>query len=552
MGVEQGQIGKTEGMAEVNKNQDPGADSLSVARPYRPLSLRARLILLLFVIAIPLTGMALGFQKMIASYSASYDAILANLKTANEYNIKFKSDMEYSMYRVMIGLIDAEQFENGDIVEGETKYATVVKNPHSLIASARQAFGTTIEREPGSDCDIKIRGILSCLDSLERAVDKMIGNAAAGGYYDENVNIWENDIQGLCSMIQDYITQYTYYEMINMEQLQKELKVQMADQMQSYLALLLVVLVVGMFLAVTITKSITEPLQQLQRTAEQLGRGNLNARARTGGLEEINVLARAFNQMSDRIRRLLDKTRQEQKNLRELELRLHQEQISPHFLYNTLEGIRAEALIAGVDSIAEMTEALATFFRYTISDLENLVTMEDELANIENYYYIQQFRFGSKLDLKIQYDRDPDDEFTEMDFLQCKLPKLTLQPIVENSIYHGIERKIGKGHLVIRISASEERLYIRISDDGQGMTDAKLKELNEKLRRLGDETDDPEKDGEKKQTRGGIAVVNVNRRIKLLFGEEYGIHVYSKEGVGTDVVVELPLVREENRQGGWR
>lgn len=75
-----------------------------------------------------------------------------------------------------------------------------------------------------------------------------------------------------------------------------------------------------------------------------------------------------------------------------------------------------------------MTEALATFFRYTISNLENLVTLEDELANIENYYYIQQFRFGSKLDLKIQYDRDPDDDFTEMDFLQCKLPKLTLQP----------------------------------------------------------------------------------------------------------------------------
>ena len=93
MGVEQGQIGKTEEMADLNKNQDPGVDSLSAARPYRPLSLRARLILLLFVIAIPLTGMALGFQKMIASYSASYDAILANLKTANEYNIKFKSDI---------------------------------------------------------------------------------------------------------------------------------------------------------------------------------------------------------------------------------------------------------------------------------------------------------------------------------------------------------------------------------------------------------------------------------------------------------------------------
>ena len=102
---------------------------------------------------------------------------------------------------------------------------------------------------------------------------------------------------------------------------------------------------------------------------------------------------------------------------------------------------------------------------------------------------------------------------------------------------------------MIRISASEERLYIRISDDGRGMTDEKLKELNEKLRRLDVETDVPEKEEEKKPARGGIAVVNVNRRIKLLFGEEYGIHVYSKEGIGTDVIVELPLVRDGDRQG---
>lgn len=106
---------------------------------------------------------------------------MENLKIANNYNLSFKEDMEYSMYRVMIGLIDAGQFENGDIVEGTTKYATVVKNPHSLIASARQAFEKTIDREAGSDCDIKIRGILSCLDSLERAVDKMIANSAEGG-----------------------------------------------------------------------------------------------------------------------------------------------------------------------------------------------------------------------------------------------------------------------------------------------------------------------------------------------------------------------------------
>ena len=214
-----------------------------------------------------------------------------------------------------------------------------------------------------------------------------------------------------------------------------------------------------------------------------------------------------------------------------------QNQINPHFLYNTLEGIRSEALLAGLDSVAEMTEALATFFRYTISQVEHLVTLEDELANIENYYYIQQFRFGDKLALHIEYEHD--EEWDELDILQFRLPKLTLQPIVENSIYHGIERKIGRGNLVIRICISNERLRIRISDDGMGMAEEKLKLLNEKLRRL--TLDDVQEENGKK---GGIALVNVNNRIKLLFGEEYGITFYSREGAGTDVMITLPLVRE--------
>lgn len=214
-----------------------------------------------------------------------------------------------------------------------------------------------------------------------------------------------------------------------------------------------------------------------------------------------------------------------------------QNQINPHFLYNTLEGIRSEALIAGLDSVAEMTEALATFFRYTISQVNHLVTLEDELANIENYYYIQQFRFGDKLALNIEYEHD--DETSQLDILKYCLPKLTLQPIVENSIYHGIERKIGKGHLKIKIGVSDERLRICVSDDGLGMTEERLQKLNDNLKSLSLE-DVSEGSGKK----GGIAIMNVNNRIKLLFGEEYGIYVYSNVGAGTDVLINLPLVTE--------
>lgn len=209
-----------------------------------------------------------------------------------------------------------------------------------------------------------------------------------------------------------------------------------------------------------------------------------------------------------------------------------QNQINPHFLYNSLEGIRSEALIAGLDSVAEMTEALATFFRYTISHVENMVTLEDELANIENYYYIQQFRFGDKLALSIEYEHDS--SRNDLELLSCRIPKLTLQPIVENSIYHGIERKIGQGHLTIKICASDEVLRIKVSDDGQGIDTNQLHEINRKLSGLF-------LTEESRQTLGGgIALVNVNNRIKLLFGEEYGLCVYSTEGVGTDVVVSLP------------
>lgn len=212
-----------------------------------------------------------------------------------------------------------------------------------------------------------------------------------------------------------------------------------------------------------------------------------------------------------------------------------QNQINPHFLYNTLEGIRSEALIEGIPVVAEMTEALSTYFRYTISNVEKLVTLEDELTNIENYYKIQQFRFGDRLSLSLVYDSEEKERI-----LQCKLPKLTLQPIVENAIFHGMERKIGKGNLRIKVVDTKERLIITVSDDGIGMDKEKLVEINEKLN--GTTLEYMKEDYDKS---GGIALINVNNRIKLIFGDEYGIYVYSQKNAGTDVEITLPIFEAE-------
>lgn len=245
-------------------------------------------------------------------------------------------------------------------------------------------------------------------------------------------------------------------------------------------------------------------------------------------------LSEQMDEAVNRFRTMLDTKELFNISKKQAEYLALQNQINPHFLYNTLEGIRSEALCAGMDGVADMTEALATFFRYTISNVEHLVTLEDELSNIQNYYLIQQYRFGDRLNVSVEYQEED-----EKEVLMLCLPKLTLQPIVENSIYHGIERKIGKGNLRIKIQTTVDRLIIIISDDGLGIPKEQLDLLNKKLRSTC--LDDV---AQLKGKPGGIAVVNVNNRIKLLFGDEYGVYFYSTVGVGTDVTITLPKVQE--------
>ena len=228
----------------------------------------------------------------------------------------------------------------------------------------------------------------------------------------------------------------------------------------------------------------------------------------------------------------LDANRLLKLSKRQAQYRALQNQINPHFLYNTLESIRSEALVAGLDSVADMTEALAVFFRYTISKVENLVTVEEELQNCDTYFRIQQYRFGPRLKLNIECSPEDKDEI-----YRCRIPKLTLQPILENGIIHGTEFKIGAGKLTVKLERTDKLLNILVSDDGVGMDETALAALNEKLDQSGRAFQE-----DKEERAGGVALVNVNNRIHLLFGEEYGLHVFSIPMAGTDVRITLPMI----------
>ena len=217
------------------------------------------------------------------------------------------------------------------------------------------------------------------------------------------------------------------------------------------------------------------------------------------------------------------------------EIHALQSQINPHFLYNTLETIRSQAIVQKSTGIEKMTEALATLFRYSISKPGEMASFSDELENVENYLIIQRYRFPNKFSFVKELE-DPD-------ILNYQLPILTIQPIVENAIHHGLETKLGPGTITISAFSTQSRLKITINDNGSGISEERLAEIDEALNEPPSIENLTVNSGSLRK-KSGIALINVNRRIQFYFGQEYGIRVYSTQGIGTTVELNLPKIQQ--------
>jgi len=216
---------------------------------------------------------------------------------------------------------------------------------------------------------------------------------------------------------------------------------------------------------------------------------------------------------------------------RHMDITMLQGQINPHFLYNALECIRGQALIYDVPEIADTTEALSKFFRYSINTKSNIVTLREELENVNNYVKIQQYRFHNRFQIEVLYDEQ------EQEVFDVLIPKLTLQPIIENAIVHGFERTRKNAFIKIEIIKTIRHINLLISDNGIGMNRKQLETICNNLLKKQDVEN--LKNNEKSN---GIALYNINRRIQLFYGEEYGLTVSSLEGIGTDVEIHIPFL----------
>jgi len=282
---------------------------------------------------------------------------------------------------------------------------------------------------------------------------------------------------------------------------------------------LLLALALGVTFSIVFSKSITQPIKKLAFTMKSVkGKDYLGISINPPSGDEVGTLYESFNSMMERINSLVNEVLRSSKLQRDAELKALQAQINPHFLYNTLDAINWLALCDGNEKIAAMTSSLAGIMRFNIKDPENPVTIAEELENVKNYVSIQFLRCADSFDIEYQI---------EPEIMMEKLPKLTLQPLVENSIVHGIESGNENGHIVIKGFVSGYRIIIRISDNGSG---ANAVELNSYL--------DDQKALLKKSDSVGIK--NVNQRIKMNFGEAYGLSYENNEPRGISAVVVLP------------
>lgn len=298
-----------------------------------------------------------------------------------------------------------------------------------------------------------------------------------------------------------------------------ELVMANSELLRTTVVIAIVTIFLTLLASVAIARSITRPLESLEKQMGCLQEDHLETEIEIiPSTEEIERLGLAFQSLLTQVNTLLTQIRMDQEQLRASEIRVLQAQINPHFLYNTLESIVWMAEDGQNAAVVSMTSALAKYFRIALSHGQELISIRDELTHVYNYLVIQKFRYVDALRFTIEQDSE-----------LCKLltPKLIVQPIVENAIYHGLRPKSEGGLIRVQVLELGEKICIRVEDDGVGIDQNEIPTILER-------------EPSAKMKLGSVGLKNVHERITLSFGSEYGLVIRSQKGAGTTVDIILP------------
>lgn len=475
--------------------------------------MKKKILTLAAVVTLPFILLVMYLLASMASYSNTYDEIVSNMTVANNYNLNFKEEMDESLYKLVVGYVTLDTIETDKSL----------KNPYTLIDELRSEFTRLTAITTESESKLWLESLLRNIDTLEKRVDDIVDSISAGGRYNENIEKLDNNIYILTELIQDDIQYYIYYQTRYMDKVTDTLQDQIRRFMVVCSVLIGVLIIVVAVSAVMIVSGIIQPISQLNQATEKIAQGDFNARAQADSEDEVAELAVSFNKMAGSMQFLIDKVKEDERKMRKADLRLLQEQIQPHFLYNTLDTIVWLIESNEPDEAVTMVVTLSDFFREILSKGKEFISIKEEEKHISSYLQIQEMRYRDILEYDIQLDQV---------IYKYQILKLTLQPVVENALYHGIKYKRAKGCIHIHGEKEGDIIRLTVRDDGVGMDEDELEQLRQQIEKPCQETEK------------GFGLANVNERIHMYFGPEYGMKIQSQKGKGTTVEIVIPALLE--------
>lgn len=471
-----------------------------------PISLRSKIIVSFFTVIILLSAINGLFAIEAMRFNRKYDAIINNIITASSISGYIKPAIDAEMWDIVAG---KKEFKDG--------------RQYEIIAGVNSQLESMMANSSSDKSRIKLEVIRRTMDTLTRYVDKMGEQIEQGSTVSQNEQVL-NDIRGVSDVVEATAQDYMLFEVNEADLEYRENKARFTRLGLLYLIVLPLVSAFSFAAAWVISISIYIPIKKLHDVTTTITRNDLQALLTSDNVDEITELGMSFNIMIGKIRQLLEQKVKEQENLKKAELKALQAQINPHFLYNTLDTIIWMAQANKTDQVIHIVQALSNFFRIALSKGQDWIPIDQEIEHVRSYLTIQKLRYQDILDYKIEVDEQ---------VLSGTILKLTLQPLVENALYHGIKNRRGGGTIIVRArGAGDDQVLLEIIDNGVGFTPYRLSKIRESL-----------EDGAEEylQSGSGFGLVNVHKRIQLYYGKQYGLTVQSRYQEGTRVTITIPL-----------
>ncbi|MBR2718818.1 MAG: sensor histidine kinase [Clostridia bacterium] len=445
---------------------------------------------------------------MLLSINGQYTNVLLSANTAADFNQEFKTQLDSGMYNHVIRPRSESSAEDLPMAVLEDAAAVL-----------RRLENTTTLR----DNRWRIQSMLDMCDNLRRYMIEIAREES----YDLRMELLERNIRGetgLTKLIETYMNDFINDEVRELARLQRIITSQMTAVIIAVIAGVAVLTLGMVWYSVRVTRRITEPISALSRKARRFGEGNFSSEPLETHITELQTLNSGFDEMAGRITALIAKQREDQQSLHRAELELLQAQINPHFLYNTLDSIAILAESDRGEDVVNMVTSLSTFFRNSLNKGEDIISLAAERTQVTSYLEIQQIRYSDIL----RYDiRIPDE------LLDCQVPKLILQPLVENALYHGIKNRRGMGTITVTGETDGNDILLKVTDNGAGMDEEQVRVLQS---------------GIYEDRHTGLGLVNVHKRIRLYCGEPYGLSFESQIGKGSTVTIRLPQTRPQPKE----